>query len=311
MSDSPDHSSTILIAMSGAAFTMAYQVAGKAARDALFLSNFGARHLPAIVMAGAIAAILLGILSSRLLGKFAPGRLIPALMIGSAALQTVEWLSYRYVPQWTAVVVYIHIVSLGAVITSGFWSVINEQLDPYTAKKQFGRIAAAGTGGGVAGGFMAERLAVYTATETVLLLLALAQLVTGVLLSFLPRTEAHSEETRVRARDVLRGSAYLRNLSYLVVLGTFSAALLDYVLKAEARHTIGPGEPLLRFFAMFHTATALLSFLVQTLLTPAFLGRWGLGPSIATLPASVTGGGLLAVLAGTFPSSLSPADWRR
>jgi len=282
--------------MSGAAFTMAYQVAGKAARDALFLSNFGARHLPAIVIAGAVTAIILGILSSRLLTKFAPARLIPVLMIASAALQTAEWLAYRYAPGWTAVLVYVHIVSLGAVITSGFWSVLNEQMDPYTAKKHFGRIAAAGTAGGVAGGFAAERLAVYTTPETVLLFLAVAQLITGMLLMLFPRAEAHSEETHVRARDVLRGSSYLRNLSYLVVLGTFSAALLDYVMKAQARHTIGPGEPLLRFFAMFHTGTALLSFIVQTVATPAFLSRFGLGPSLASLPAAVTAGGLFAVL---------------
>ena len=161
---------------------MAYQVAGKAARDALFLSNFGARHLPAIVVTAALTAIVLGILSSRLLSRIGPGRLIPALMIGSAVLQAVEWLGYRHVPGWTAVVVYVHVVSLGAVITSGFWSVINEQLDPYTAKRNFGRIAAAGTGGGVAGGFIAERLAVFTATETVLLFLTVAQVSTGALL---------------------------------------------------------------------------------------------------------------------------------
>ena len=74
------------------------------------------------------------------------------MMIGSGALQALEWFFYQSFPAWTAVAVYIHVVSLGAVITSGFWSVINEQLDPYTAKQNFGRIAAAGTGGGVAGG---------------------------------------------------------------------------------------------------------------------------------------------------------------
>ena len=280
---------------------MAYQVAGKAARDALFLSNFGARHLPAIVVTAALTAIVLGILSSRLLSRIGPGRLIPALMIGSAVLQAVEWLGYRHVPGWTAVVVYVHVVSLGAVITSGFWSVINEQLDPYTAKRNFGRIAAAGTGGGVAGGFIAERLAVFTATETILLFLTVAQVATGALLAVLPPVEVQRTEKHVRARDLLRRSGYLRNISYLVALGTFSAALLDYVLKAQARHTIGPGEPLLRFFAMFHTGTALLSFLLQTTITPTFLSRFGLGAGVASLPAAVTGGGIFAVLNGTLP----------
>src|SRR4051812_17323737 len=129
--------------MAGSVFTMAYQVAGKAARDALFLSNFGARHLPAIVITAALIAILLGVLNSRLLTKFAPRRFIPMVMLGSATIQVLEWFVYRSLPHWTAVVVYIHVVALGAVVTSGFWSVINEQMDPYTAKRSFARITAA------------------------------------------------------------------------------------------------------------------------------------------------------------------------
>jgi len=277
---------------------MASQVAGKAARDALFLSHFGARHLPAIVIAAAIIAIALGLINARVIGRFAPGRVVPALMIGGGALQAVEWFFYRSHPDSIAIAVYIHVVSLGALLTSGFWSVINEQMDPYTAKLNFGRIAAAGTGGGVAGGFAAERLGALVSSEAVLLFLCITQLACGVLLAALPRTDSPEEGAGVRAIDVLRRSAYLRNLTYLVVLGTFSAALLDYVMKAEAKHTIGPGEPLLRFFAMFHTGTALLSFFAQTLITPRFLSRWGLGASVATLPAAVTGGGLFAALTG-------------
>src|SRR5690242_19847732 len=55
-----DTSYVMGLAMSGAALSMAYQVAGKAARDALFLSNFHSHHLPAMIVAGAIAAMLLG-----------------------------------------------------------------------------------------------------------------------------------------------------------------------------------------------------------------------------------------------------------
>jgi ATP:ADP antiporter, AAA family len=295
-----DNAYIIGIGIAGAAFTMAYQVAGKAARDALFLSNFQGRYLAAMVMAAALAAILLGVVNSRLLTKFSPGRLIPALMLASGVLQALEWFIYKDSPRWTSVAVYIHVVSLGAVITSGFWSVINEQLDPRTAKQNFGRITGAGTVGGMAGGFVSERLGALASTESVLLAMAVAQFITAALLALLPATSSHRETSLVRARDVLRSSSYMRNLSVLVLVGTFSAALLDYVLKVEARHTFGPGEPLLRFFALFHTGTAVLSFVVQTFATPFFLNRFGLGPSVSTLPAAVTGGGLLAVFTGGF-----------
>ncbi len=162
---------------------MAYQVAGKAARDALFLSNFQGRYLPAMVMTAALVAILLGIVNSRLLTRFSPGRLIPALMWASGLLQMLEWFIYKDAPRWTSVAVYIHVISLGAVITSGFWSVINEQLDPRTAKQNFGRITGAGTIGGMAGGFISERLGALASTESVLLGMAIAQFVTAALLA--------------------------------------------------------------------------------------------------------------------------------
>lgn len=280
--------------------TMIFQVAGKAARDALFLSNFRSRQLPAMVIAGAVAAILLGLANSRVLGRFAPGKLIPALLFASAALLVGEYLAYSQYPDYTAIAVFIHVIALGAVLTSGFWLVINEQMDPYTAKQSFGGVAAAGTVGGVIGGFASERLAVYAPQETVLLMMAAAQAVTGALLSGLPPGSTPLPGTRVRARDVMRPSSYLKSLSLLVVIGTFSAALLDFVLKVEARQTLGPGESLMRFFGVFHAATAVLAFVVQTALTPYFLNRFGLGATIATLPAAVGGGGLLAFFTGGF-----------
>jgi AAA family ATP:ADP antiporter len=293
----------IAIAMSGAAFTMAYQVAGKAARDALFLSNFRSHHLPMMIIAAALTAIVLGVVSSRILSRHAPDRIVPALTIASGALQFVEWLTYGSMPRGTAVAVYLHVVSLGAVINSGFWSVINEQLDPYTAKRNFGRIASMGTAGGVAGGLAAERVAALTDSHDILFVMAAAQLVTGSLLFLLPRGEAHTKTVeRVRASDVLRASKYMRNLSYLVVLGTFSAALLDYVLKSQARNTLGPGEPLLRFFALFHMGTALLAFVVQAAATPRVLNRFGVGNTVATLPVSVAGAGVFAFFTGSFPA---------
>ncbi|HYP06237.1 MAG TPA: hypothetical protein VER03_08360 [Bryobacteraceae bacterium] len=301
MNGRSDRVSLIVLAMSGAAFIMAFQVAGKAARDALFLSNFRSHHLPAMIMAGAVAAILLGLLNSRFLSAFTPGRMIPTLMIGSGALQAAEWFTYGIAPRPTAVAVYIHVISLGAVITSGFWSVVSEQLDPYTAKRNFGRIAAAGTAGGVIGGFVAERIAALTHGEAVLLFMAAAQVITGFVILALPRSSpARPNTARVRARDIFRRSSYMRNLSYMVLLGTFSAALLDFVLKSQARATLGPGDALMRFFAMFHTGTALLSFLLQTGATPRFLNRFGVGATVSTLPAAVTGSGVLALLTGGF-----------
>ena len=44
------------------------------------------------------------------------------------------------------------LATFGAVLISGFWSVVNERFDPHTAKQVVGRIAAGATVGGLLGG---------------------------------------------------------------------------------------------------------------------------------------------------------------
>lgn len=288
------------IALAGSVFTMIYQVAGKTARDGLFLSNFGPQWLPTMVMAGAAVSIALGFAASRLIAWLSPGRVVPVLAVVSALLQGVEWLFYDRAPTYASVAVYLHVVGLAAIINSGFWSVINEQMDPRTAKRKFGRITSAGTAGGIVGGFMAERLSVYASPQSVLLGMSVAHICTALLLFLLPKPPLRAATTKVRARDVLKRSSYVRNLTMLVLIGTFAAALLDYVLKVEARAALGTGEPLMRFFAAFHAGTAVLSFILQLTMTSWFLQHAGLGNAVATVPGSVAAGGILAALSGGF-----------
>ena len=58
----------------------------------------------------------------------------------SAALYAAEWALAGRAPKAAAVVLYLHVLSLGALVSSGFWSVINERFDPYEAKRVIGRI---------------------------------------------------------------------------------------------------------------------------------------------------------------------------
>ena len=45
----------------------------------------------------------------------------------------------------------------GAVLVSGFWSIINERFDARTARKYIGRIGVGATVGGIVGGLIVER----------------------------------------------------------------------------------------------------------------------------------------------------------
>ena len=113
--------------------------------DCFFLSRFDATRLPAVVAASAAASLLVLPLSTRLMSRFGPASVMPWAFAASALLLVIEWvLSLAFAPL-AAVALYLHMAVFGALLISGFWSVINEHYDPHTAKRLVGRIAAGAT----------------------------------------------------------------------------------------------------------------------------------------------------------------------
>ena len=306
--------SLVPFAMVVSCLMLAHQVAGKAARDALFLSQFSSSYFPMMVMAGSAISIVGGLLNSRILQALTPARMVPWAFLASGVLHIAEWTlrdsAYRSA---MVVVVYIHLVGLGAIVLSSFWSLLNECFDPRTGKQYFGRIAGIGTFGGILGGLAAERFAVLLPETTILLFLAAMHLMCGcfcflvvrksrdLTFSEHPHHENSDEPVTSAAWPILHGSKYVQMLAALVVLGTTCAALLDIVFKTQAAALIGRGDSLLRFFAIFYTVGQLLSFAVQVLVTRKWLEKLGLARGVASLPAVVAAGGLGSVIFPVFP----------
>ena len=78
--------SPLVTAMLGSAVIGGQFIAGRAARDALFLANFETSSLPAMIIATAIFSIVLVVASSRALGHVAPGSWVPVAFGGAAIL---------------------------------------------------------------------------------------------------------------------------------------------------------------------------------------------------------------------------------
>jgi ATP:ADP antiporter, AAA family len=299
------YSQTTLTAMAGAALMIAHQVAGKAVRDSFFLSNYPASELPKMVIAAAAVTMLMVLLFARAMGRFGPQRLVPAGFLLSTIVHGVEYRMMPGNPALWSVLVYFHIVALGAILLSGFWSLMAESFDPRSAKHLFGRIAGAGTLGGIAGGLMAERVAAAFSAGSVLLVLAALHLLCCSVLAFArfstcgcPGPESDKATSPM---ELFRRAPYLGATAILVLAGTSSAAILDYLFKAGAGTAIGKGAPLLRFFAIFYTCTQVLTFIGQTFLAQRSLQRFGIGRTISALPLGVGGGALVTLLAPVFP----------
>jgi hypothetical protein len=206
------------------------------------------------------------------------------------------------------VLLYLHSSVLGAIAISSFWSLLNERFDPHSAKPLMARVAGAATFGGLIGGVSAERVAALFPQGTLLPLLAV---VGGVCVAGALALGTGTPANRSRVADEpylsggwaqVRRQPLLRNLAAVVALAAMLAALVDYLLKAEAVGYFGKGHHLVRFFGLFYAGTALTAVVIQASLGRFVLGRLGLGGSVASHPAVVGGASLLGFVL--------PAPWR-
>lgn len=271
-------------------------VASKAARDAVLLSNFSIEQLPMFVGLSAALSLPLVLLASRLFVRFSPDRLLPILNLASAALLIGEWKLLDTQPKVAAVIVFFHLGSFGAVLVSGFWSIVNERFDVRTGKRYVGRIGVGATIGGILGGVIAERTAVYLEPNMILLALAFLQGISAVVIHSLAVHEPHHEPTPeslapLASLRTIAKSTLLRNLAVVVVLGAVGAAALDYVFKAEVVSASRNGP--LRILAVYQLGTAVVTALMQILAVPRVLGTLGIARTVGTLPFTVTGFGLV------------------
>jgi AAA family ATP:ADP antiporter len=285
------------------AFAMVgHQVAAKAARDALFLSTFAVADLASMISGAALASVAFATMSGRALARGGPARLVPAAFAASGALHLGLWVLAPRAPRLASVALYLVTVTLGAVLVSGFWSIVNERFDPRTARKSIGRIAGAGTLGGLAGGIAAERLAALAGVIEAFPLLAglhfacawAARRTSGPMRAAPRAAKGPSTEGGLR---VVATDRYLRSIAGLVVAGSIASTLVDVAFKTQAVAAVGSGSALMRLFALLYTASALVAFVVQVFLGRASLERLGLAGTIALLPATVTAGALAALAA--------------
>jgi ATP:ADP antiporter, AAA family len=282
-----------------------FQLAGKATRDALFLSTFGVAYLPPMEIAAAALSAILTVGLARVMVQRGPARLIPRLFALSAMLLLAEWMLALQARRPAAVLVYFHYTGLGAVLVSGFWAIVNERFDPRTARRAIGRITAGGSMGGLLGGILSERVGAALPLTIMLPILAglhllAAGLVLGVGHGGLSPASAEDQrqppEPVLRAGKVLRTSSYLMGLALLVGLTSAAEGVLDYVFKARASAATDSGEELLRLFAAFYTGTALLGIFIQVTALRRILAHRGVAQSVSILPAGVSMGAVGAFL---------------
>lgn len=293
---SEQHAS-LVAAMVTALLMIVQQIGAKTTRDTFFLSQHPASALPAVMIGAAVLSLAGALTFSWVMQRVGPARAVPLAYVLHASLFAGEWWfadEYAFV---ISVVVYLHMGALGPVVISGFWSLVNEQFDPHTAKQFVSRIAAAAAFGGVLGGVAAERVIATFELTMMLPALALVSLIAGFLTTRVGRSSSPTPSKRPAdmANPRSGSTRYLRALATLVVVTSTTAGLLDYAMKAEAAATLKNPTELGSFFALFHAGLSVAVFLLQTFLSSRSLQKLGIAGTIALLPGAVMVGGVLSV----------------
>jgi AAA family ATP:ADP antiporter len=285
------------VAMITAAIMVAHLLAAKAFRDAAFLRAWPATALPLMTIATAALTGVVVPLFSALLSRFSPVAVVAVGFGLSAAGHAAEWMVFDS-GRAIAVVVYLHLAAVGAVLLSGFWSIVAERYDPEGARASYGRIAAAGTAGGIAGSVAAERLATAIAPRAVLVLLVVlhAMCTVGVAImrrapALLPRLQSEGPSS---VREAFH-SPYVRTIALFVVATSATAAVIDFLLKSNARAAFGAGPDLLRFFAIYYAAVQMVTFVAQTASSRG-VHQLGVGGAVNALPVGVGAASLAALV---------------
>ena len=280
-----------LFALMSATLMIAHQVAGKATRDAIFLSHYDVTDLPKIVLLAAVLSMVAVILMSRLLATFGPWRVIPTAFVISALLFIANWWFYKQAPETVAISLYLQMAIFGAVLISGFWSVVNERFDPHTAKSTIARVAAAATLGGVLGGLMAGKVAEAADVRSMLLVLGILHLISGFTVFGIGESRRSApvatDTTMISGLKLLATNRYLQLMGVLMVVVAITAALIDYAFKSSASAHFETSEALVVFFGQFYAIVGVSTFLLQSLLGPRILKRYGIGITLATMPAII------------------------
>lgn len=272
-----------------AGLLIAQQVAGRTTRDAFFLSTFDVQSLPLMMMASAVLALLGAEAMSLALARRSPNRVVPVAAGLSALLLVVEWVLSLFAPPVSAVVLYLHVATFGGALISGFWSLVNERFDPYTARQVVGRIGTGAAAGGLAGGLLALVAARTLPVPGTLLLLAGLHGLAVVALRRARGTDTAAPDGQrapALALPLLARVPYLRTLALVVGLGAIADALLDFLFKAKTAEQFVSGGEMMAVFAIFHTGLSLVALVFQGALARGSLNRLGLAGTVALRPAA-------------------------
>lgn len=276
-------------------------IAGRAVRDALFLTEYDAEYLPRVMLGAAALSLGAAIAVGRLMPLWGPRATALGLALVNGLVFILEAVLLDVAPKVVAVLTYLHVSTLGALVISAFSSIVNERFDPLFAKTVVARVGTGATLGGVLGGVLALVLSDRADLTTMLYGLGAVSLLVALGAWNVGKSTQAQTPSGAPAEfgaQTIQKDGYLRKVALTVLLLGAVGVFVDYAMKAEADARYTDSAALLSFFAVFYMVTALLTFVMQAGVAKRLLAKLGLGGTMVILPVTVA---LSAAFGATWP----------
>lgn len=258
----------------------------------------------------ALLAPAYGLLVARLRKNL----LLPAVYLFFAANLLVFYALFRGAlwPEWTARVFFVWLSVFNMFVVSVFWSFMADLLPRQQAERLFGPIAAGGSAGAILGPLLAHALVGSFGAAGLTLLAALLIAATTLCIVGLRRhlarrgvtTAALSPGHRVGGSawagfGTLGRSSFLLAICAMVLLGSLAATFMYLEILQLAGERYPDAATRTRFFARLDLSVNAAALLVQLVVTPWLVRRFGIVAGLVLLPVVAFGSFLWVATAPT------------
>jgi len=198
-------------------------------------------------------------------------------------------------------VLYLWTGLVATMVVPVFWTVLDRSLRVSEAKRVFAAIGAGGVLGAMVGSAAAGGLARIVATHHLVTAGAIAYGVAAICAATAaPRPILDEPEPRRQHAEAWsrRSRRYVQLLIGLGIVSTIALTLGDLVFKRELARAL-PADQLATGFGAVYAGLNAIGLVVQLVVTPRLLARWGVGGALTVLPMILAATGLGFALTGT------------
>ena len=257
----------------------------KPASRSLFIESLGARQLPYVWIATALAMGIFIAFYHRLVERHSRINVVLGTCLVVCALLVVFRLLLNHSGSSAPAYLYVFVDILGVVLVEQFWSLTNSIYTTQEGKSWYGFVGTGGLVGGVLGGWVSAMLIKYTALQTPDLLLTAAAtiFVIFVLTWIMGKAGIFCEVEHVGGAfepssegwRILRHSRYLFLIAAILLLAQLASPIVEYQFLNSVEASYLEREARTEFLSWFFAIMGAVSIAVNMGITPLvhrFLG---------------------------------------